>query len=89
MAQRLHRIPKPHRQLVPWVALKEQFGQDYDRVRKFREVFLQALRQVHLVYPTAKLDVNAKGLCSTRRRRRSRRPAGGAAAAALRALDAS
>jgi hypothetical protein len=62
LAQRLHRIPKPHRQLVPWVALKEQFGVGYDRVRKFREVFLQALRQVHVVYPAAKLEVNDRGL---------------------------
>ena len=31
LAQRLHRVPKPHRQLVPWVSLQEQFGQGYDR----------------------------------------------------------
>jgi len=62
LAQRLHRIPKPHRQLVPWVALWDQFGQGYARLRKFREKFLQALRQVHVVYPAAKLEVNGKGL---------------------------
>lgn len=62
LAQRLHRVPKPHRQLVPWALLKEQFGTEYDRVRKFREVFMTALRQVHAVYPAAKIDVTGKGL---------------------------
>lgn len=62
LAQRLHRIPKPHRQLVPWALLKEQFGPDFARVRKFREKFMEALRQVHAVYPAAKIDVTGKGL---------------------------
>jgi len=62
IAQRLHRIPKPHRQLVPWNALKEQFGHGYNAMFKFRQKFLQALRQVHVVYPTAKLEVNRRGL---------------------------
>lgn len=62
LSQRLHRIPKPHRQLVPWALLKDQFGADYERVRKFREVFMTALRQVHVVYPAAKIDVTGKGL---------------------------
>lgn len=62
LAQRLHRIPKPHRQFIAWPILKEQFGADYDRVRKFREVFMQALRQVHTVYPAAKIDVTDHGL---------------------------
>jgi Plasmid encoded RepA protein len=62
MAQRLHRIPKPHRTLVPWVSLHDQFGQGYASLRKFRQVFLHTLRQVHLVYPAAKLEVNGQGL---------------------------
>ena len=62
LAQRLHRIPKPHRQFIAWPILKEQFGADYDRLRKFREVFMQALRQVHTVYPAAKIDVTDQGL---------------------------
>ena len=62
MAHRLHRIPKPHRQLVPWVSLHAQFGPEYGRLRRFRQVFLQALRQVCVVYPAAKLEVNGKGL---------------------------
>jgi hypothetical protein len=62
LAQRLHRIPKPHRQFIPWPVVKEQFGADYNRLRKFREVFMQALRQVHAVYPAAKLDVTDQGM---------------------------
>jgi hypothetical protein len=66
LAQRLHRIPKPHRQLLPWPAVKEQFRSDYDRLRKFREKFLTALRQVMAVYPVAKIDVRDDGLEATR-----------------------
>ena len=62
LAQRLHRIPKPHRQFIPWVAVKEQFGPDFGRLRKFREKFVEALRQVHAVYPAAKIDVTDEGL---------------------------
>ena len=62
LAQRLHRIPKPHRQFIPWPVVKEQFGGDYERLRKFREKFLLALHQVHAVYPAAKLDVTDGGL---------------------------
>ena len=62
LAQRLHRIPRGARQLVPWPLLKAQFGADYARVRKFREVFLTALRQVAHVYPAARLEADDEGL---------------------------
>jgi hypothetical protein len=62
LAQRLHRIPKPHRQFIPWPAVKDQFGADYDRLRKFREKFMEALRQVHAVYPAMKIDITGQGL---------------------------
>lgn len=62
LAQRLHRIPKPHRQFIPWPMLRDQFGPDFERLRKFREKFMEALRQVHVVYPAAKIDVNGQGL---------------------------
>jgi hypothetical protein len=51
LAQRLCRIQKPHRQFIPWPTVQEQFGPGFDRLRKFREKFLMALRQVHAVYP--------------------------------------
>jgi hypothetical protein len=56
LAQRLHRIAAGKPQFVSWVALKEQFGWHYGRVRDFRRVFLATLRKVKAVYPTAKLD---------------------------------
>jgi hypothetical protein len=62
LAQRLHRVPKAKRQFIPWPAVKEQFGADYTRLRKFREVFMLTLRQVHAVYPAAKMDVTRQGL---------------------------
>ena len=62
LVQRLHRIPKPHQQMVAWTLLHQQFGPDYARLRKFREVFLAALRQVHAVYPAAGLNITDEGL---------------------------
>lgn len=62
LAQRLHRIPKASRQFIAWTAVKEQFGPDFARVRKFREKFMEALRQVHAVYPAATMHVNPRGL---------------------------
>jgi hypothetical protein len=62
LAQRLHRIQKPHRQFIPWPAVQEQFGSGYKSLTKFRQVFMEALRQVVAVYPAAKIDVNGQGL---------------------------
>ena len=60
LAQRLHRIPSGKGQLVPWAALQEQFGQEYARVRKFREFFLAILPQVRSAYPEARIDVDGR-----------------------------
>lgn len=62
LAQRLHRIQKPHRQFIAWPSVKEQFGADYGSLPKFRQVFMTALRQVHAVYPAMKIDVTGHGL---------------------------
>lgn len=62
LAQRLHRIPEGKPQFVTWVALHEQFGQDYARIRKFREFFLAMLRQVRAAYPNAKFQVDQGGM---------------------------
>jgi hypothetical protein len=62
LAQRLHRVPAGRGQLVPWSALQEQFGQEYARIRKFREFFLTILPQVRGAYPEAKLEVDGRGL---------------------------
>jgi hypothetical protein len=62
LAQRLHRIPKPHRQFIAWPLVQQQFGAGYESLPKFRQVFLRTLHQVHAVYPAAKLDVTDRGL---------------------------
>lgn len=56
LAQRLHRIPNGQPQFVAWSNLKEQFGQGYDRIDKFKEVFRRTLKVVLTQYPTAKLS---------------------------------
>lgn len=61
LAQRLYRI-EGKSQTIPWEALKAQFGPDYDRTRDFRRKFVQVLREVHLVYPAARLDVTDIGV---------------------------
>ena len=62
LAQRLHRIPDRRMDLVPWPRLHDQFGQGYKRLRKFREVFITTLKQVHTVYPEARIDADGRGL---------------------------
>lgn len=62
LAQRLHRVPEGKPQFVTWAALHEQFGQDYARIRKFREFFLAMLKQVRPAYPEARFEVDAGGM---------------------------
>jgi hypothetical protein len=58
LAQRLHRIPvgKPVR--VSWLALYGQFGQGYnpEHMRKFRQVFRVALKEVLILYRGARVE---------------------------------
>ena len=62
LAQRLHRIPKPNRQFIPWPAVKDQFGPGVEKLNKFRQPFMVALKQVHAVYPAMKIDITGHGL---------------------------
>lgn len=62
LAQRLHRIRTQTPQFIPWPAIQDQFGQGYSRLRKFREVFLHALRLVHSQYETARIEIDTKGI---------------------------
>ena len=56
LAQRLHRIAPNKPAFVPWVALHAQFGQGYEkRIRKFRENFRAALKQVLTLYRDARI----------------------------------
>lgn len=64
LAQRLHRIPQGEPQLVPWKALKDQFGWHYGAMYKFRQVFNDTMRQVLSQYPGARnaIEADARGL---------------------------
>ena len=62
LAQRLHRIPEGKPQLVPWIALYDQFGQGYAELRFFRRDFLRLLAQVKTAYPSARFSNDRKGL---------------------------
>jgi len=58
LAQRLHRIPVEKPQTVSWIALHAQFGQGYnpEHIRKFRQKFRVALKEVLTVYPAARVE---------------------------------
>lgn len=60
LSRRLPSLEEPVR--VPYVALKEQFGQEYKTVKDFRKEFLIALRQVLTVYSGAKIEEVTGGL---------------------------
>ena len=63
LAQRLHRVDaEKGGVLVPWSALKDHFGHGYERLRNFRRVFLHTLRQVKVVYPDSKFEVDGRGM---------------------------
>lgn len=62
LAQRLHRVPPGRPQLITWIALHEQFGQGFARVRDFRKRFLHTLQQVKAAYPNARLSPSEVGL---------------------------
>ena len=62
LAQRLHRIPQERPQFITWAAIKDQFGQGYKRMSKFKEVFRVAMRQVLVQYQAARIEEDGKGL---------------------------
>lgn len=62
LAQRLHRIPQGKQAFIPWPVLQAQFGLNYHRLYHFRAAFRAALRQVFIVYPAARFDLDGRGL---------------------------
>jgi len=62
LAQRMHRIQAGKPQFIPWTGLYDQFGQGYARIRDFRRNFIETLRNVHSVYPGARLEADEKGM---------------------------
>lgn len=62
LAHRLLRVKNPAGDLVPWVPLKQQFGQEYARLKDFRQEFRSVLRQVLQLYHGAKVEEVPTGL---------------------------
>lgn len=62
LAHRLHHI-KPEKPVqISWKAIKDQFGQSYDRMDNFKAVFRRTLKLVQAVYQDAKIEeVTNKG----------------------------
>ncbi len=63
LSQRLHRIPVEKPQTISWLALHAQFGQGYnpEHIRKFRQVFRVALKEVLMVYKAARVKDDEAG----------------------------
>jgi hypothetical protein len=55
MVQRLHRVDPQKPQFVSWQNLKEQFGNGYGEMWKFKQVFRKTLSTARLQYPKANL----------------------------------
>jgi hypothetical protein len=55
MVQRLHRVDPQKPQFVSWQNLKEQFGNGYGEMWKFKQVFRKTLQTARLQYPKANL----------------------------------
>lgn len=62
LAQRLHRVHRQGSVLLSWSQLHLQFGWNYTRLRKFREVFKVALDQVLVAYRDARVEADDRGL---------------------------
>jgi hypothetical protein len=62
LAQRLHRVPPGKPAFVPWTAIKEQFGEGYDRIRAFKQAFRNVLGMVKTQYSDANFNVDDKGM---------------------------
>jgi hypothetical protein len=62
LAHRLCRINRPGPVSVSWLALKDQFGQEYSDMRDFKKEFRSALRQVGIQYKPARVEEEERGL---------------------------
>jgi hypothetical protein len=60
LAYRLHALTSPR--MVPWPALKAQFGGGFNRLDHFRSTFLAAVCLAMAVYRDAKVESEDKGL---------------------------
>ena len=60
LAYRLHALSAPR--LVPWPALKAQFGGGFGRLDHFRTTFMQSIGLALAVYRDARVEVEDNGL---------------------------
>lgn len=63
LARRLHELDRSVR--IPFVSLKEQFGQEYKDLKPFKHEFLTTMRQVQAVYPEANIEQVTGGIILT------------------------
>ena len=62
LTHRLYRIPKGKTQFVPWQALKNQFGDGFDKMFNFKRDFRKNLQNVRLQYREARIsEIHNKG----------------------------
>lgn len=62
LAQRLHRVDTNKPVLVPWPALREQFGWSYEQLIHFRPVFRRTLQLVTTQYRGARVELDSHGM---------------------------
>lgn len=62
LAHRLCRVIKASGVMLSWQNLRDQFGQEYAESRDFKHEFRKCLRQVQVVYPTARVAEIAGGI---------------------------
>jgi hypothetical protein len=62
LAQRLYRIDPKRPTLISWAALKDQFGQGYDRMDNFKRFFRKKLARVHERYQAARIELDDRGM---------------------------
>ena len=62
LAHRLCRVRANQGDRIPWLALREQFGQEIGDHKDFKRLMRDALKRAQLVYPDAKLGTWGSGI---------------------------
>lgn len=62
LAQRLHRVDPGKPALIPWSAVKEQFGHQYGRMDNFKRVFRHTVDMVLTQYRSARIELDSRGM---------------------------
>lgn len=62
LAHRLCRVRSAQGDRIPWLALRQQFGQEIGDQKEFKKQMRAALKRAQLVYPNAKLDTWGSGI---------------------------